>query len=175
MVGETIAGLHLYQGATLRDDPSFLFVEDPEHIMKKPLTDDYKDQMKRIFEETKIIICPTFPEEKVHLNAKGINHLLYKGNRSRRDRSRIETNLRLLPRAIRVLQLMPLAQEETSYTKSGEIYRFWTFEAVIEGRRIKVIVRQVGNGNKHFWSVIPAWRKDRFGVVNAKKRNLIED
>ena len=26
----------------------------------------------------------------------------------------------------------------------------------------KVIVRQVGHGQKHFWSVIPAWRKDRY-------------
>ena len=28
---------------------------------------------------------------------------------------------------------------------------------------------------KHFWSVIPAWRKDRFGILNARKRNMEED
>ncbi len=135
----------------------------------------YKEQIKKIFDETKGVRSPAFPNEKVIFNAKGINHLIYKGNRSRREQSRILTNIRLLPRAIKVLKLMVYPQEETSYTRDGIKYKFWTFEAVVNKRRIKVIVRQVGRGRKHFWSVIPAWRKDRFGVLNAKKRNLDED
>src|SRR3989338_4933167 len=135
----------------------------------------YKDQIKKIFDKQKKIECPAFPDELIAFNAKGINHLIYKGSRSRREDSRIITNIRLLPKAIKVLQLMPLFQEESSYAKDHIDYRFWTFEAVIDQRRIKVIVRQVGNGKKHFWSVIPAWRKDRFGILNAKKRNLEED
>lgn len=64
---------------------------------------------------------------------------------------------------------MPLAQEESSLVDSkGRVCRYFAFEAVIDGRRIKVIVRQVGKGKKHFWSVIPAWRKIRGQVVNAK-------
>jgi len=59
---------------------------------------------------------------------------------------------------------MPYFQEESNYKK----------EAVINDRRIKVVIRQVGNGQKHFWSVIPAWRKDRFGIINARKKNLEE-
>ena len=70
---------------------------------------------------------------------------------------------------------MDYSQEETSYLRENTTFKFWTFEAVIDERRIKVIVRQVGRGKKHFWSVIPAWRKDRFGILNAKKRNLEED
>ena len=27
-------------------------------------------------------------------------------------------------------------------------------------------------GKKHFWSVIPAWRKTRFGISNAPNTNL---
>jgi len=61
------------------------------------------------------------------------------------------------------------------YVRENIKYQFWTFEAVIDNRRIKVIIRQVGNGKKHFWSVIPTWRKDRFGVLNAQKRKLEED
>ena len=110
----------------------------------------------------------------VIFNAKGINHLLYKGNRSERDLSRIQTNIRLLPRAIRVLQLMPFFQEESGYEKEGVKFRYWAFEAVVDDRRVKVVVRQIGNGRKHFWSVIPAWRKDRFGVLNAMNRDLEE-
>lgn len=135
----------------------------------------FKDQIKKIFDQTKEINCPAFPDEKVIFNAKGINHLIYKGNRSRREKSRILTNIRLLPSAIKVLKSMVYPQEETYYLRNGITYKFWTFEAVVDNRRIKVIVRQVGRGKKHFWSVIPAWRKDRFGVLNAKKRKIEED
>jgi len=29
-------------------------------------------------------------------------------------------------------------------------------------------IRQIGDGKKHFWSVIPAWRRVRGKIVNAK-------
>ena len=135
----------------------------------------YKNQIKKIFDQHKEIKCPAFRNETIIFNAKGINHLIYKGSRSRREKSRILTNIRLLPEAIRVLQLMPFAQEENSYIRDKVNYRFWIFEAVIENRRIKVIVRQVGNGRKHFWSVIPAWRRDRYGILNAKSRKVEDD
>lgn len=63
---------------------------------------------------------------------------------------------------------MPLPQEESTFVVDAKKIRYWAFEAVVDRRRIKVIVRQVGRGNKHFWSVIPAWRRVRGHVVNAK-------
>ena len=135
----------------------------------------FKNQIRKIFDDTKEISCPAFSGEKIAFNAKGINHLLYKGNRSKRDISRIQTNIRLLPRAITVLRLMPFFQEESDYEKDKILFKYWAFEAVVDGRREKVIVKQVGNGHKHFWSVIPAWRKDRFGILNAKSRDLGEN
>lgn len=134
----------------------------------------YKHQIQEFFLKNKRIRCPAFGEEII-FNAKGINHLIYKGNRSRREKARILTNIRLFPRAIYLLQRATFWQEENSYTRDNTIYKFWAFEAVVDDRRIKVIVRQVGYGKKHFWSIIPAWRKDRFGIVNAKRRNLEED
>ena len=135
----------------------------------------YKKQIKEIFNRTKSVSCPAFSSERIIFNSKGINHLIYKGDRSRREMSRIKINIRLLPRAIKLLSRATFYQEETSYEKESKTYRFWTFEAVVAKRRIKVIVREVGNGKKHFWSVIPAWRKDRFGILNAKKRNLQDE
>ena len=136
---------------------------------------NFKNQIRKIFDDTKEISCPSFPGKKIVFNAKGVNHLLYKGNRSKRDLSRIQTNIRLLPRAIKILKLMPFFQEESFYEKDKILFRYWAFEAVIEERRVKVIVRQIGNGQKHFWSVIPAWRKDRYGILNAKRRLPEED
>lgn len=135
----------------------------------------FKKQIKDIFEKNREVICPAFPDEKIVFNAKGINHLIYKGSRSRREESRILTTIRLLPKAIKVLKLMPLWQEESCYINDDVTYKFWCFEAVVDDRRIKVVIRQIGNGKKHFWSVIPAWRKDRFGILNARKRNLEDE
>lgn len=134
----------------------------------------YKVEIKKIFEKNKKIACPAFKGETIVFNAKGINHLIYKGNRSRREKSRIEINIHLLPRAVEVLKKATWWQEESHYLHEKTLYKFWAFEAVVDSRRIKVIVRQVGKGKKHFWSVIPAWRKDRYGILNAKKRNLEE-
>lgn len=131
-----------------------------------------KDQIRFLFKKTKQVFCPAFNNESVIFNAKGVNHLLYKGNRSERDLSRVQMNIQLLPGAIKVLRSMPYFQEESFYEEGGKVYRFWAFEAVVDNRRIKAIVRQVGNGKKHFWSVIPAWRKNRFGILNAKNKDL---
>ena len=133
---------------------------------------EYKDKIKEIFDKTRSIKCPAFDNEEINFNAKGVNHLLFKGDRSQRDSKRIETNIRLLPSAIYLLQKSTFWQEESRYEKDGKVYNYWAFEAVIDDRRIKVIIRQVGNSKKHFWSVIPAWRRDKFGVLNAKSKNL---
>lgn len=132
----------------------------------------FKDQLKKIFDENKEIDCPAFPGKKVHFNSKGINHLIYKSPRSMREVARIKTNIRLLPSAIKLLKIMPIAQEESMYESNGVTMRYWAFEGVIDERRIKVIVRQKGNGNRHFFSVIPGWRKDRFGAIKNSKVDL---
>jgi len=75
----------------------------------------YKNQIKKFFKETKSVSCPAFPSERIIFNAKGVNHLIYKGNRSRREKSRILANIRLLPRAVKLLKLMPLPQEESHF------------------------------------------------------------
>lgn len=131
-----------------------------------------KDQIKEIFDKTKEVECPAFPKEKVKFNSKGINHLIYKSSRSMREVKRIRANIRLLPRAIKLLKIMPIAQEEAKYELGGKTFRYWAFEGVVDDRRIKVIVRQKGDGNKHFFSVIPCWRKDRFGEVKNSKGDL---
>lgn len=134
--------------------------------------ESFKDQIKKIFDEIKEIECPAFPKEKVHFNSKGINHLIYKGNRSMREVARIKTNLRLLPGAIKLLKMMPFAQEEASYVSNGVEMKYWAFEGVVDKRRIKVVIRQKGKGLKHFFSVIPAWRKDRFGNIKNARGDL---
>ncbi|KKP46437.1 MAG: hypothetical protein UR39_C0016G0008 [Candidatus Woesebacteria bacterium GW2011_GWA1_33_30] len=129
-----------------------------------------KGAAKDFFKKNKYVYSPTFRKEKIFLNSKGINHLFYKGSRSGRNLKEVQTRIKLLPRAITLLKLMPIAQEEDFYIQDKVKYKFWAFEGVVKGKKIKVIVRQIGNGNKHFWSVIPSWRKNRFGIVNSRKK-----
>lgn len=129
-----------------------------------------KEKAKKFFTETASIGCPAFPNEKIHFNSKGLQHLFYKGPRSKRNLKRIAKNVELLPRAVKLLRLMPIPQEEDMYALDEKQYKFWAFEGVVDNRRIKVVIRQIGTGKKHFYSVIPAWRKKRFGVRNAKNK-----
>lgn len=133
---------------------------------------ELKQKAKLIFAENKEIFCPAFPKEKIALNAKGINHLFYKNPRNIRKLREIETRIELVPRAIKLLKIMPTHQEESSCLFKGKRIYFWSFEGIIDERRIKVIIKRVGQGKKHFWSVIPNWRRDRFGKKLNSKGNL---
>jgi len=80
---------------------------------------------------------------------------------------------KLLPMAIEVLRNSKTLQEyETQITfievkqnkKRKNILKeiqFFGFIAIIKEWKLKVIVRQVGEGKKHFWSIIPNWKTRR--------------
>lgn len=129
-----------------------------------------KKQVKKLFSQNRKISSLAFGSEILTFNAKGINHLFYKNPRNIRNIKEIETRINLIPSAIKLIKIMPVFQEQSSFkTLSGEEINYWSFEGVIDGKRIKVIIRQIGNGNKHFWSVIPNWRRDRFNnIVNSR-------
>ena len=43
------------------------------------------------------------------------------------------------------------------------IVTFYEFIAVLDTKRIKVIIKQINNGNLYFWSIIPFWKKAKDG------------
>lgn len=132
------------------------------------MTKSLKRKAKEIFRKVKTVKCPAFSEEEIIFNSRGINHLFYRGARRPRDLHQSAMRIKLLKRAIFLLKAMPIYQDETSYISDGRKFSFWSFEGVVDERRIKVIVRQIDSGRKHFWSVIPAWRRVRGKIVNAK-------
>ncbi len=41
--------------------------------------------------------------------------------------------------------------------------KYWGIIGIIDGRKIKVIIRKIGdNGLLHFWSVVPAWVTNKY-------------
>ena len=128
-----------------------------------------KKNARKVYSKIKNIDCPAFPNEPVMFSSHGFSHLFYSGRNKAVARLDKESTsrIKLLPLAIKLLKLMPLPQETSEVFIQKTMHKFWAFEEVLEGRRVKVIVRQVGKGKKHFWSVIPAWRKTKFGRKNS--------
>lgn len=134
--------------------------------------------------------CPALNNELVHFTAEGFNHLIYKGRRRERNKNDQITKFKLLPKAKSVLEISTTYQEyDESFTTARKkrfkktadetaAVKYWGFVAILQNFRVKVIVRQIGNGQKQFWSVIPAWRTDHYRdikLISMAKGNLAED
>lgn len=62
-----------------------------------------KEQIQKIFSQNKQVTCPAFLDEPVIFNAKGINHLMYKGDHSpswQREKALLECHSRLEKRSV---------------------------------------------------------------------------
>jgi hypothetical protein len=130
--------------------------------------DKIREDAKAFYDKVGQVHCPAFGN--IYFNAEGFNHLIYKGNRKERDKGLQIMKFKLLPIAVKLLKLTTTYQEfedtlqEVHIKKfkrrvtETKVIKYWGIIAIIESRKIKVIVKQIGdNGNKHFWSVIPGW------------------
>lgn len=136
------------------------------------------------------IRCPALDHQLVHFTSEGFNHLIFKGNRSERDKSVQIMKFKLLSRAKEIIILTTTYQEyEESLINvrrkhfkkivyESAVVKCWGFVAIIGNFRVKVIVRAIGNGQKHFWSVIPAWSTSYYRaikLISNAKGDLAED
>jgi hypothetical protein len=105
----------------------------------------------------------------VSFSSHGFNHLIYRKDRTERDRVSQIMRFKLLTKAYELIKLTTTIQEYEDTIKEFRIKKhkekvsvtkqvqYWGLIAIIDDRKIKVILRKIGNGNLHFWSVIPAW------------------
>jgi len=115
--------------------------------------------------------CPYFGE-RVAFNAAGLKHLKFKSNMVSRSRSEQYVRLKLLTLAPRMLSLSRTVQGiwETKHFERIRVHSrtdtmlkavsYYEFIAVLENVRVKVIVKQIENGQRFFWSIIPYWKID---------------
>jgi hypothetical protein len=120
------------------------------------------------------VFSPIF-KQNVLFSSEGFNHIIFKGSRSERERPSQIIRFKLLHLAVKLIQLSTTYQEFEETLKEFEVknhkkkvrkskpVRYWGIIAIIDGRKIKVILRQIGDGgNMHFWSIIPAWTTNRY-------------
>lgn len=123
------------------------------------------------------IYCPAF-KGYVVFPSESFNHIVFKTANRERDRQSQVARFKLLTRAVKLVKESTTHQEYEEILKAfvverygkkfveGKRVQYWGIIAIIDNRKIKVIVRQIGEGNMHFWSIIPAW------VTNKRDRKL---
>ena len=136
--------------------------------------DKLRDDTQKFYANTRPVKSPTL-NEVVHFTAEGFNHIIFKGSRSERDRTSQIMRFKLLPRAIKLIEVATTYQEYEETIKQfwvkthkhqvqkSKPVKYWGIIGIIEGRKIKVILRKIGdNGQLHFWSIVPAWTTNKY-------------
>jgi hypothetical protein len=125
------------------------------------------DKAKLAYKAKSELSCPYF-NEKVTLSSDGFNHLQYKPNRQPRNVDEQILKLTLLKKALAIIPKIGTLQEYRPVTekigKKGNdgFYKtkqvqYWGFHAILDSniRKIKIILKKVGDGKVIFWSVMP--------------------
>ena len=128
-----------------------------------------KEDAQRLYAQTGKVFSSAFNQE-IFFTSEGFNHIIFKSSRTERERSSQILRFKLIPLAIKLLKISTTYQEfeETlkefevkshkERVKKTKIVRYWGIIAIIDNRKIKVIVRKIGEeGKMHFWSIVPAW------------------
>ena len=128
-----------------------------------------KDEGERLYKSLDHVYCPYF-KEKISFGAQGLEHLKFK----QRDKSRSDKDqymrFKLLHLAPEILKLSHTIQGVLETNKFERIrmhsrtetvlkpVTYYEFIAVIKRNRIRIIIKQIDNGQKFFWSIVPFWR-----------------
>ena len=114
------------------------------------------------------IYCPYF-KEKVSFNARGLEHLKF----IQREKARLEKDqymrfklIHLAPEVLKSSHTVQGILETKKFEKIRINNRtesllqpvvYYEFIAVIKRNRIRIIVKQIDDNKKFFWSIIPFW------------------
>jgi len=149
-----------------------------------------RDDTQKFYNNAHPVMSPAL-NEYVHFTAEGFNHIIFKGSRSEQERPSQMMRFKLLPRAIKLVGLSTTYQEYEETIKEfwvkshkhkvlkSKPVKYWGIIAIIDGRKIKVILRKIGDsGQLHFWSIVPAWTTNKYRdtkFVSTMKGNPDED
>lgn len=134
---------------------------------------------KEFYETIGKVFCPYF-QSAISFNELGMEHLHYKKREKFRPEQDQYMRFKLISYAPEIIKrshtiqgLLETSQFEKvrSHNKTEYVMkfvRFYEFIAVIKRSRIKIIVKQIGDGEKFFWSIIPFWGMD----ITTKSRIL---
>ncbi|OGG69125.1 hypothetical protein A3F27_03395 [Candidatus Kaiserbacteria bacterium RIFCSPHIGHO2_12_FULL_53_13] len=150
---------------------------------------EIKEEARKLYGSFKPVKCPALGNQQVSFPSEGFNHLIYRIPKQERHPRVQIMRFELLTKARQLLERTNTVQEYEDYLdqvigwkyKKKQLIntkiRDWGFVAIINGYRIKVVVRQVGAGEKQFLSVIPAWSTKYYRdikIVRNTKGNVAD-
>lgn len=139
--------------------------------MEKENLEDLKKKVFEYYMSLGQVYCP-YLNGYVEFTLKGFRRILSKGHSGRKLRSTKEQMLRLslFKLAVKLIRVTTTLQEYSSdviwircsrYKKNERKMTnvvHWSFVAILNDKRIKVIVKKAGDGKPYFWSIIPNWK-----------------
>lgn len=129
---------------------------------------EIKEKGELFYKSLHEIYCPYF-KEKVSFGAQGLEHLKFKRREKARSEQDQYTRFKLLHLAPEVLKLSRTLQGILETKKFERIrvhnrtdtvlklVKYHEFIAVLKRNRVRVIIKQIDDGHKFFWSIIPFW------------------
>ncbi len=123
-----------------------------------------KKWAKDFYKKIGTIFCPALDNQYISFNNTGFTHIIRK--MSVRSRNEQKRRFLLLPKIESILKnpqaVIVYRKEEKKvevkkkYIKilKESVIHYWTFVYFTDSKRIKVVIRQINNGAKHFYSVM---------------------
>jgi len=147
-----------------------------------------REKAETFYKEVGEIHCPYF-NERISFNSKGLEHIKFKTKRKIRERKDAYMRLKNIHLAPQILKNSYTLQEKqnkkifvdikTNSRKETILKNctYYGFLAIITDgnfeKRLKIIIRQIDGGQKHFWSIIPYWKNNK--EIKMHSGNLEED
>lgn len=136
-----------------------------------------KSSAEMLYKTLQPVLCPALRAE-IYFTSDGFNHLRFDGRRIERPQNAQIRKLRYLKNAVEILKKTTTLQEFRRMiirvgkqrsdglfkTTDVEYYAFIAILSVENGLRIRVIVRRMGQGQFHFWSIVPDFQQRNNGA-----------
>jgi len=142
---------------------------------------EVKERGEELYKSLGEVSCP-YLKEKISFGAQGLEHLKFK----RREKARLEKDqymrfklLHLAPEILKsshtlqgILETKKLERIRTN-SRTDIVLKpvtYYEFIAVLKRNRVRIIVKQIENGQKFFWSIVPFW-----GMNVETMRRILHD
>lgn len=128
-----------------------------------------KEEAEEFYKNIEKVYCP-YLKTPVSFNAKGLSHVKMKNRNKSRTKSDQYLRLKFLKLTPYILKKSGTLQE---FNKKENI-RYFGFVAIINNIRLKIIIKQEGNNNPYFWSIIPFWKREK-DEMNKKIKKVFHE
>ena len=129
---------------------------------------DVKKKGEELYKTIDEVYCPYF-QEKISFGAQGLEHLKFK----RREKARLDQDqytrfklVHLAPEILRSSHTLQGVLETKKFERVRvhsrtdtllKLVSYYEFIAVIKRNRVRIIIKQIADGQKFFWSIVPFW------------------